>query len=331
MSTSTDLTSDGDLRARLATVIRQPIVIAALAAIAILVVGQIVSPGFAGYGQIVSMLRVASFLGIMAIGQTIVILSGNTGIDLSIGAVATFGAIVGARVMDGDNSNLFLGILIPVLLGAGLGMVNGLGIVFLRLPPFVMTLGMMGVAGGLSLAYTQGVAAGRSAPALTSLVNTRWFLGIPGVVYVWIALIIIVTLLLRRTSYGWNLYAVGTNRRAARLSGLPVGRTVIGAYAASGAFAVVGGLMLLGYNESVLLNLADDYTLTTVAAVIIGGTLAAGGVGGYAGTAIGAVVLQFLSSFLTTVRIPESWRTIITGLVLLSILALFGRQRRLRS
>src|SRR5699024_9169121 len=115
------------------------------------------------------MLRVASFLGIMAIGQTIVILSGNTGIDLSVGTVATFGAIVGARIMDGENSNLFLGIVIPLLIGLLLGALNGIGIVVLKIPPFVMTLGMMGVATGLALAYTAGVAGGRSAPGLTSL------------------------------------------------------------------------------------------------------------------------------------------------------------------
>lgn len=316
---------------RPAQLVRNPLVIAGTIAVLLVIVGQLISPGFGSYGQIVSMLRVASFLGIIAIGQTIVILSGRAGIDLSVGAVATFGAIIGARIMQGDNANLLAGILVPIAVGGTIGAVNAAGILWLRIPPFVMTLGMMGVVGGAILAYTGGVAAGRSAPFLTSLVNDRWLLNAPGVIYVWIVLTVLVTIVLRRTSAGWHLYAVGAGLPAARLSGVPVQRTVLGAYVASGAFAAVGGLMLLGYTESVFLNLANNYTLPSVAAVIIGGTLASGGIGGYVGSAIGAVVLTVLTSLLTTMNMPESWRIIINGVVLLVLLAAYGRQRRLRA
>lgn len=318
-------------RSRLVAVAKDPVVIAAAVAVVIVLVGQLVSPGFAAWSQVVGMVRVASFLGIMAIGQTIVVLSGGDGIDLSVGNLATLGAIIGARLMDGSNDNLVLGVLIPAVVGAFIGLANGLGVVYLRIPPFVMTLGMAGVVQGIALAYTGGAAAGRSAPALTSLINNRGLLDVPGVVYVWIVLAVVVTLLLRRSSLGWNLYGVGTNRVAAELSGVPVKRTVIIAYVASGVFAAVGGLLLLGYTESVFLNLADSYTLPTVAAVVIGGTLVAGGAGSYAGTAIGALVLTFLASLLSTMNMPESWRTIVRGLVLLGLLALYGRQRKLRS
>lgn len=308
-----------------------PIVIAAAVAVAIVVVGQLIAPGFAAYDQVVGMLRVASFLGIMAIGQTIVILSGGDGIDLSVGKTATFSAIVAARIMDGSDANLALGVLAALAVGAGIGLLNGLGVALLRIPPFVMTLGMTGVVAGLALAYTGGAAAGRSAPGLTALVNTRGIADVPGVIYVWIVLIIAVTWMLRRSVTGWNLYGVGANRVAARLSGLPVRRNVVLAYVASGIFAGLGGVLLLGYTESVFLNLADSYTLPTVAAVIIGGTLAVGGVGGYLGTAIGAIVLTFLTSLLSTMNMPESWRMITRGLVLLVLLSLYGRQRKLRS
>lgn len=311
--------------------LRSPLVIAALIAIVLVIIGQLVSPGFAAPGQIIAMLRVASFLGIIAIGQTIVILSGGAGIDLSVGTTATLAAIIGARLMAGTDANLLAGIGIPLLAGALVGALNAIGILWMRIPPFVMTLGMSGVVTGATLAYTGGAAAGRSAPALTSLVNGRGLLGVPGVILVWIALIVLVTLYLRRTAPGWDLYAVGSGSAAARLSGVPVARTVAGAYIASGVFAAVGGLMLLGYTESVFLNLANGYTLPAVAAVIIGGTLATGGIGGYAGTAIGAVVLTVLTSLLTTMNIPESWRTIINGTVLLALLAVYGRQRRLRA
>lgn len=310
---------------------KNPVLIAAVITVVLIAVGQIVSPGFGSYGQVISMLRVASFLGFIAIGQTIVILSGGDGIDLSVGKVATFGAIIASKLMEGSNDNLVLGILIPLLVGALIGLVNGLGILYLRIPPFVMTLGMMGVVSGLILAYTRGVAGGRSAPALTALVNGRWLFDIPGVLFIWIIITVLVTYFLRRTSPGWSLFAVGSGRKAARLSGIHVTRTVLMAYVASGFFAVVGGLMLLGYTETVFLNLADSYTLPSVAAVVIGGTLVAGGVGGYIGSAVGAVLLTILASFLTTINMPESGRTIINGLVLILLLAIYGRQRKLRS
>ncbi len=331
MSTAIDTPVEELARERNLGFLKNPVLIALVITILLIVVGQIVSPGFGSYNQVLAMLRVASFLGFIAIGQTIVILSGGDGIDLSVGKVATLGAIVASKIMEGSNDNLVLGILIPLAVGCAIGFFNGLGILLLRIPPFVMTLGMSGVVTGLILAYTGGVAGGRSAPALTALVNGRWLFNIPGVLYLWVIATILVTIFLRRTWTGWNIFAVGANRTAARLSGIPVTRTVLLSYVLSGFFAVMGGLMLLGYTETVFLNLADNLTLPSVAAVVIGGTLVAGGIGGYVGSAIGAVLLTVLSSFLTTINMPESGRIIINGAVLILLLAVYGRQRKLRS
>ena len=331
MSTAIDTPVEELARERSLGFLKNPVLIALIITVLLIVVGQIVSPGFGSYNQILAMLRVASFLGFIAIGQTIVILSGGDGIDLSVGKVATLGAIVASKIMEGSNDNLVLGILIPLAVGCTIGFFNGLGILLLRIPPFVMTLGMSGVVTGLILAYTGGVAGGRSAPALTALVNGRWLFNIPGVLYLWVIATILVTIFLRRTWTGWNIFAVGANRTAARLSGIPVTRTVLLSYVLSGYFAVMGGLMLLGYTETVFLNLADNLTLPSVAAVVIGGTLVAGGIGGYVGSAIGAVLLTVLSSFLTTINMPESGRIIINGAVLILLLAVYGRQRKLRA
>ena len=331
MSTAIDTPVEELARERSLDFLKNPVLIALVITVLLIVVGQIVSPGFGSYNQILAMLRVASFLGFIAIGQTIVILSGGDGIDLSVGKVATLGAIVASKIMEGSNDNLVLGILIPLAVGCTIGFFNGLGILLLRIPPFVMTLGMSGVVTGLILAYTGGVAGGRSAPALTALVNGRWLFNIPGVLYLCVIATILVTIFLRRTWTGWNIFAVGANRTAARLSGIPVTRTVLLSYVLSGFFAVMGGLMLLGYTETVFLNLADNLTLPSVAAVVIGGTLVAGGIGGYVGSAIGAVLLTVLSSFLTTINMPESGRIIINGAVLILLLAVYGRQRKLRS
>ena len=316
---------------RAVRILKDPVVVAALIAVLLVVVGGLLRPGFASPAQVVDMLRVASFLGIIAIGQTIVVLSGGEGIDLSVGTVATLGAILASRTMAGDDALIVPGVLLALGVAALIGLANGLGIVALRIPPFVMTLGMLGVVGGLILVVTGGRADGRAAPALVSLVNGRDVLGLPGILLVWLVLGIAVTLVLRRTVFGAQLYAIGTSREAARLSGVPVRRVTVSAYVLSSLFAALGGIAMVGYSQQVFLNLADDLTLPSIAAVVIGGTLVAGGVGGYLGSAVGAIVLTVLTSLLTTLAMPEWARIVVQGVVLIALLAVYGRQRRLRS
>ena len=316
---------------RAVAILRDPVIIATAIAIVLVVIGGLVKPGFASADQIVNMLRVASFLGFIAIGQTLVILSGGEGIDLSVGTVATLGAILASRMMAGSDAMLVPGILLALAVAAAIGLVNGLGIVFLKIPPFVMTLGMLGVVSGLILVVTGGVADGRAAPALVQLVNGRFLFGIPGILIVWAVLAILVTLLLRGTVFGRQLYAVGASREAARLSGVPVRRVLLSTYMLSSVFAAVGGIAMVGYSQQVFLNLANDLTLPSIAAVIIGGTLVAGGVGGYLGSAVGAIVLTVLTSLLTTLSMPEWARIVMQGIVLIALLTVYGRQRRLRA
>ncbi|SDR66228.1 ABC transporter permease [Agrococcus carbonis] len=326
----TDLAT-APVASRAARLLRDPVVIAALIAVLLVVIGGVLKPGFAAPDQIVNMLRVASFLGIIAIGQTIVVLSGGEGIDLSVGVTATLAAILASRTMNGSDALLVPGVLLAIGVAALIGLTNGLGIVLLRIPPFVMTLGMLGVVSGLVLVVTGGVADGRAAPALVQLVNGRDVLGVPGILLVWAVLAVLVTLLLRRTTFGAQLYAVGSSREASRLSGVPVGRTLVVAYVLCSVFAALGGIAMVGYSQQVFLSLADDLTLPSIAAVIIGGTLVSGGVGGYLGSAIGAIVLTVLTSLLTTLSMPEWARTVVQGVVLIALLAVYGRQRRLRA
>lgn len=307
-----------------------PIVLAGLIAVALFVVGEQISPGFAAYGQVLSVLRVAAFLGIIAAGQTIVIISGGEGIDLSVGKVATFGAIVAARWIEGQDGMIVAGVAAALFFCALIGMANGLGIAFLRIPPLVMTLGMIGVVQGIILVYTGGQPAGRAAPLMTSVVAGRTVFAIPGVLWVWLALGVAVVWLLRRTTFGWRVYALGANREAAYLSGIDTRAMIVAVYTLSSVLAGLGGIFLLSYTETVFLNLADPYMLPSIAAVVIGGTTLAGGIGGYAGTAVGAVVLTVLQSLLTTMRLDSAGRQVVNGLVLLVLLSVYGRQRRLR-
>ena len=165
-----------------------PIVIALILAVILFAVGGIVQPGFASYGQAMNILRLAAFLGIVAAGQTLVIISGGEGIDLSVGAVITLGAILVFRIGDGQNDQALLALAIALGVGLLIGATNGLGITLLGIPPLVMTLGMTGVVQGLILVITGGRVEGGAAPALTGLVTNPLILGIPGVIFLWLLL-----------------------------------------------------------------------------------------------------------------------------------------------
>jgi ribose transport system permease protein len=311
--------------------LRTPPAIALGLAIILFIVGELARPGFASYDQIMNVLRLAAFLGIMAVGQTLVIMAGGEGIDLSVGAVVTLGAIIVFRIVNGDPALVIPALIVSSLAGLLIGLMNGFGIAIMRIPPLVMTLGMTGVVQGLILVVTGGRPQGASAPIMQVVLSDAWIAGIPGVVFIWIILAAAVWLLLQRTAFGKALYAIGSNRTTARLSGVRVERMVILTYGLSGMFAAIGGFVLLGYTQNVFINLGYQYTLPTIAAVVVGGTSLAGGSGGYVGTMAGALVLRLIESLLLTFSIPEFGRQIVYGLILLVLLSVYGRGRGLRS
>jgi ribose transport system permease protein len=307
-----------------------PVAIALGLAVVLFFVGGVVQPGFASYDQAMNILRLAAFLGIVAAGQTLVIISGGEGIDLSVGAVITLGAILVFRVGDGQNSQALLALAVALGVGLAVGAVNGLGITLLKIPPLVMTLGMTGVVQGLILVVTQGRVNGAVPPVLSGLVSGSPVFGLPGVVFLWLLLGGAMWLVLWRTGYGRRLFAVGVNRTTAKLSGVRVPLVVVLTYALSGMLAALGGAVLLGYTEQVFLSLGNPYTLPSVAAVVVGGTLLAGGVGSYTGTMAGALLLTMITSLLTALNMPEAGRQIVYGAILLLLLSLYGRQKALR-
>lgn len=307
-----------------------PPLVALLLALGIFALGGVLRPGFASLGLAANILRLSAFLGIVAAGQTLVIISGGEGIDLSVGAVITLSAVLIYRLTGGSDALALPALALALACGAAVGALNGLGVTLLRIPPLVMTLGMTGVIQGLILAVTQGQMIGATPGALAALVSRPLLLGIPGVVPIWLLLGLAMWLLLERTAYGKRLFAIGVNRSTARLSGVPVRAMVVLTYTLSGLLAALAGAMLLGYNQNVFLRLGAAYTLPSVAAVVVGGTLLAGGHGSYWGTMAGALVLTLLTSLLTTLQLPESARLIIYGATLLLLLSVYGRQQGLR-
>lgn len=307
-----------------------PLVIAYILIVVLFIVGQLLSPGFLSYPQVINVLRISSFLGIVAAGQTLVIISGGDGIDLSVGAIMSLAAVVGAHITMGANTQLLMAFIMVLLVGLALGMINGIGIARLRIPPLVMTLGMSAVIQGLILVYTQGQPKGRAAPILRNLVNQPFIFGIPGILIIWLVVVVAMQILLNKTSFGRRLYAVGNNRVSASLAGIHVDRLLILTYGLCGAFSALAGFMFVGYTTTVFMNIGGDYVLRSVAAVVIGGTSLAGGVGSYIGSVAGAIVLTVLEAILTTVRIGQAGRYMVHGLVLIALLVFYGRQKQLR-
>jgi len=315
---------------KLRSTIRRPLAIAVIAILVLLAGGELLSPGFASLRQIVTLLTIAALLGVVAAGQNLVILGGREGIDLSVGGIISFAAFLAGNLMQQNDANILHALVL--VLGATflIGLITGLGVTFLRIPPLVMTLGMLGVVQGGLVLLTRGVPSGRAAPLLGRIVSEPVIFGLPGIVFVWIAVGVILTLMLRRTTFGFNVYAIGANESAAALAGVPVRRTRALLFALSGFFSGLTGILLLGYTEYVFVGAGDQYMLPSIIAVVIGGTSLAGGSGGYVGTMAGAVVLILLQSILTTLNIPPFGRQIIFGVTLLGLMLLYGRQRRLR-
>jgi ribose transport system permease protein len=329
MSTSTPA-AGAPVRSEWREIARNPVVLAGVAAVLLFVVGDLLAPGFASYGSVMNILRNAAFLGVIAAGQTIVILAGGEGIDLSVGKVATFAAIVVAQVSQGSDDRLLMAVVVAVVASAGIGLVNGAGVAYLRIPPLVMTLGMVAVVQGIIRVYSGGQPEGRAPASLAGLVNARTVFGVRGSVWVWLLVAILVIWLLRGTTFGRRVYALGANRETAYLSAIDVQRNLVVVYITSSVFAALGGVMLLGFSGSASISLADGYQLISIAAVVIGGTTLAGGVGGYLGTVIGAVVLQALTSLLVALNIAAAGRQVVNGVILIVLLSVYGRQRRLR-
>lgn len=314
---------------RIQTQISPPI-LALILAVILFFAGGIVTPGFVNPNQAVNIVRLAAFLGIIAAGQTLVIISGGEGIDLSVGAVVTLGAILTFRITNGQDDLVIVGLAVALASGAAIGFLNGLGIILLGVPPLVMTLGMTGVVQGTILVVTQGQLIGRTPPLMGKWISSPLVGKLPGVVFLWIILGLLLWLLLERTNYGKQLFAVGVNRRTARLSGINVPLILLITYTLSGFLAALGGFMLLGFTQTVFLNLGGPYLFPSIAAVVVGGTVLAGGKGSYWGTMSGALVLQLIDSLLRSMRLEQAYQSIILGIILVVLISIYGRQRGVR-
>ena len=308
-----------------------PITVAITLIIILLFLGNFISPGFASPNQIISLLIVASLLGIISAGQNLVILGGKEGIDLSVGGVVSIAAVVAGNVMDGSNAAILPAVVVTLFVGALIGLINGIGVTFIKIPPLVMTLGMLGVLQGLLVVVRNGVPSGNAAPFLVHFATKPFLNTFPGILWLWLIITLFLVFLLKHTVYGLRIYAIGTNERAAKMTAVPVELIRVSLFVLSGMFSALAGICILGYSGSSFANIGEQYILPSIIAVVFGGTSLAGGKGGYVGTALGAILLIILQSILITIRIDESGRQMIFGATLLLLMVFYGRGKMLRS
>jgi ribose transport system permease protein len=298
------------------------IVVLGLLLLALVAGIQLARPGTVNALWASNMMLFAAPLGIVAAGQTLVMLTG--GIDLSVANVATASAYLMA-------THSGLGVAPAILYGLGVGfvvgLINGIGVALLRVQPLVMTLGTGLMTEGILVVYSQKKMA--DAPRVPQFIEDlgagKSFGGIPNDLIVWVPVAIILIFILRRTGYGRLLYAIGDNSNACRLAGIRVWRILLLNYVTCGLLAAAAGLIIVGGTNSAELRLAEVYLLPSVAAVIIGGTSIFGGRGGYSGTIIGALILTVLNSILTLLDVPESVRQILYGAIILFLAAAYTR------
>ena len=296
-----------------------------IALLCLLIVFAILSPIFMSLGNLRNILIQSGTNAIIAAGMTFVIISGE--IDLSVGSVVALTSVIGARVMS-NSGYTFPGIVVILLAGMLLGAFNGAIVAYLGLPSFIVTLSALWLFRGTAYVYTEGQAIVGLPESFRTLASES-LLGIPNIVWLIAVTYLIAHIILSKTTLGRKIYAVGDNRESARLSGINVKTIKASVFVISGFCAALGGLVLASRLNSGQPVAGITFELSAIAAAVIGGTsLTKGGVGGVAGTLIGAVFIAALQNGLVILNVTSFWQQVFTGAVVLVAVAIDKYRKR---
>ncbi len=307
----------------------RPIVIAAGFVVAILLLGTAYTLSRLGTAPLLSpryllqQLQTGSFLGIVAAGMMMVILLGQ--IDLSVPWTLAAAAMMATSV--GGSLAIPTGIAV----GIAVGLFNGFGVAYLRIPSMIFTLGVDSVMRGLMVAHTGGFAPRTEATPLMRWLAAGKLAGIPVAIFVWIAVSLVIATILARTGFGRAIYATGTREGAAYLSGIRTRLVIVGAFVASSVCAATAGVLLAGYSTQAYQGMGTPFLLPAIASVVLGGTRILGGSGRYIGTVVGVILIVLLNSVLSIMQMPEAGRQIIYGAVIVGMLLVYGRNEKVTS
>jgi ribose/xylose/arabinose/galactoside ABC-type transport system permease subunit len=291
----------------------------------VLLIAAIISPVFYKPENIFNVLRQGSALGIVSIGQAIVILGG--GFDLSVAAVMQLAVITSAELAQGREQYAVPIILTCIVMGAVVGFANGLIVIKRRVQPFVATLFVAVIIVGIRMAYTGGAPSGQLPPVLRYFGrDSTW--AVPNATLIFFLLAAVAFILLRYTVFGRRIYAMGGNREVARLSAINVDRLAILSYVVCGTLASVAGLILAGYIGYADQWIGAGYDLDSIAAAVVGGVSLAGGRGGIAGTVAGVLLITILLNIVLLLNLDAQYQYIVRGFVILLAVALYSIRGR---
>lgn len=277
------------------------------------------------FGSIIALTLLLSFA---SAGQTLIMITG--GIDLSVGAVMSMAAIFTANTMAGQGGQMPLVIAQVVPMALIVGLVNGVGVVKLKLPAMVITMCVSNVVTRLQYVYTQGLPTGTTSKFFTMTLQYRFFGVIPGMALYAIVIFGIVLYILNRSRYGQQLFLIGNNKNAAYLAGVRSDMVEILAYVLGSLLAGIAGIIGAGYMNFVICQSLDSYTMMSIVAVVVGGTLLVGGKGSYLGTAVGSLLIIVLGNCLAVLNSSDAVRSVIMGCVLILLLAVYNKEKPIR-
>lgn len=287
---------------------------------------SLLSPYFFTVGNLSEITLQTAVIGIIAAGQTLVILSG--GIDLSVGSVFACSGVAGGLVFQ-VTRNLWLTSVATLLTGAALGSLNGLFITRLRVPPFIATLGMLGMARGLALILSRGIPIFGLSKEYLWIGQGKLFDLFPVPTLILLAVYGLVFFIARYTRFGRFIYAAGSNAEAAKLSGINLGRVILVTYALSGLFCGVGAMIEAARLGTVQPAGGNGYELLAIGAVVIGGTSLFGGEGNVIATLIGALLETTIRNGLNLLGVNAFWQYVVNGAVIIAAVAVDQWRRRI--
>jgi len=292
-------------------------------------VGTILNPRFLSALNIGNIISIATILAMATAGQTLVMISG-AGVDISIGAMMSLGAILTVEIQAQQNHMIIPSLLVVLSVGALFGLLNGLGVVKAKVPALVLTFAMASIIHNVQLIYTRGTPQGKPAPLISFLGTTRIFPWFPWLAVILIGIAAIMIILLRYSVFGKHIYASGSNERASQFAGIRTDHVKIVSFVLSGMFSAFAGFWFAAFNTFMKVGGANYLNLPALAAVLIGGTSFAGGAGSYKGSLLGALTLTLITSLLVMVKTNEPVKLIINGAILIFLLVLYNREPKIQ-
>ena len=315
----------GGLRTRLVQLLNSSLVAAAL--VVLVIVFTVIAPAFVSDNNILTLLQSVAVIAVLAIGQTLVIIT--AGIDLSQGAVVGLSGVIGASAMASMPGGLGIaaGVGAALVIGLLVGLLNGALAAYTKVPSFIVTLGTLSIARGVSLLWTGGEPI-YQLPAAFDSFGVRSFGVLPFIILVSLILAIIVQVLLAQTRFGRSVYAIGSNPRAALLSGLPVRRDTVIVFVLSALLSAVGGVLLTAYVNSALPTAGENFELDSIAAVVIGGGSLFGGQGSVWASMLGVLLIGVLSNGSELAGVSSYAQTVILGCVVIGAVFIDSFRKR---